>query len=171
MGTRGLTKNSPDRIQCTNDYVQSFKAIIGSISHHTSLIIPVCNDALCVYCDASLSGLGGTLCVFRNNTWSPAEFYSRQLTKAEKNYSILDLEAAALLATVEHFRYLLAGRYFKAFTDHRPLIDIIRGPAPSSRLTRWKIRLMEFHFDLYHVNGEANAVADALSRQSWSPDV
>ncbi len=166
-----LTKNSPDRIQCTNDYVQSFNAIIGSISHHTSLIIPVCNDALCVYCDASLSGLGGTLCVFRNNTWSPAEFYSRQLTKAEKNYSILDLEAAALLATVEHFRYLLAGRYFKAFTDHRPLIDIIRGPAPSSRLTRWKIRLMEFHFDLYHVNGEANAVADALSRQSWSPDV
>ncbi len=74
-------------------------------------------------------GIGGTPCVFRDEHWVPAEFYSRQLSPAEKNYAILDLEAAALLATIEYFRFQLAGRFFKAFTDHRPLVNILSGPA------------------------------------------
>ncbi len=113
-------------------------------------------------------GLGGTLCVFRDDSWIPAKFYSRQLTSVEENYAILDLEAAALLATVEHFRYKLAGRFFKVFTDHRPLVNIIAGTAPSSGLTRWKIRLMEYTFKVHYIEGAANPVADAMSRQSWS---
>ena len=120
-----------------------------------------------MFFDASFGGVGGTLCVYRNKSWIPAEFYSRQLLSTEKNYSILDLEAAALLVSIEHFRYQLAGRFFKVFTDHRPLVNIINGPAPSSRLTRWKIRLLEYDFEIHHVDGIGNPVADALSRQSW----
>ncbi len=167
---RHMTKTCPDKIVCDDDYTVSFHSIIDAISHHSSLVIPNCNDALSVFCDASFLGIGGTLCVFRDDNWIPAEFYSRQLSPAEKNYAILDLEAAALLATIEHFRYQLAGRFFKAFTDHRPLTNILTGQAPSSRLTRWKIRLMENNFEIHHVEGVANPVADALSRQSRSEE-
>ncbi len=165
-----MTKDSPDNILCDDDYDKAFRSIIYAISHHSSLIIPSTNDALCVFTDASFSGVGGTLCVYRNSDWIPAEFYSRQLSKAEKNYSILDLEAAALLATVERFRFHLAGKFFKVFTDHRPLVNIINGQAPSSRLTRWKIRLLEYTFEIQHIDGSGNKVADAMSRQSWPSD-
>ena len=97
-----------------DDYWQAFTSIIDAISRHSSLILPYYNDAFCVYTDASYLGLGGTLCVFRDDSWIPAEFYSRQLTSAEKNYAILDLEAAAHLATVEHWWESVA-RYDRCF--------------------------------------------------------
>ncbi len=55
--------------------------------------------------------------------------------------------ASALLATVHHFHYYLSGVYFKAFTDHKPLINILDGQPPSARFLRWKIKLADYHFD------------------------
>lgn len=163
-----LTKQSPDKIQCTDDFRTSFDFIINSISSFTSLVIPTTNDALCVFTDASYSGVGGSLCVYRHSNWLPCGFYSRQLLPREKNYAAVDLEALALLATVTHFRYFLSGRFFKAFTDHSALVSILDGQPPSARLCRWKLKLLEYHFELCHIKGSANQVADALSRQSWS---
>ncbi len=68
----------------------------------------------------------------------------------ERNYEILDLEAIALLSTVTHFHYYMSGRYFKAFTDNSLLVNIINGQPPSAKLTRWKLRLAEYHFDLIY---------------------
>ncbi len=162
--TPHLTKHKPEHLLCDDDFVTAFELIIGSISSHTSLIIPNSNDVLSVFSDASYAGIiGGTLCVRRDDDWIPASFYSRQLSPAERNYAILGLEATALLATIEHFRLYLAGRFFKVFTDHKPLINIIDGPAPSARLTRWKLRLLEFNFEIQHIRGVANPIADALS--------
>ena len=110
----------------------------------------------------------GTLCVYRDLQWLPCNFYSRQLLPRERNYAIYDLEALALLATIHHFHYYLSGVYFKAFTDHKPLINILNGQPPSARLLRWKIKLSDYHFDIIHIAGEVNSVADALSRQSWT---
>lgn len=166
-----LTKNSPDKLHYDNDFVTAFDSIISSVSHHSALTIPTCNDALCVFTDASCSGIGGSLCVFRDSDWIPCAFYSRQLLPREKNYSIVDLEALALLSTIVHFHFYLSGRFFKAFTDHSALTNIIDGQPPSARLCRWKQKLAEYHFELCYIKGSTNSVADALSRQSWpSPD-
>ncbi len=121
-----------------------------------------------MFSDASYQGIGGSLCVFRNSLWTPCAFYSRQLIPRERNYEILDLEALALLSTVTHCHYNLSGLYFKAFTDHSPLVNIINGQPPPAKLTRWRLRLAEYHFDLLYIKGEANPVANALSRPSWS---
>ncbi len=165
-----LTKNKPDKIHCDHDYVTAFNCIISAVSDHASLVVPNSNDAWCVYCDASYQGIGGALCVFRDDKWMPCSFYSRQLLPRERNYPIIDLEALALLCTVQHFHFYLSGRYFKVFTDHSPLVDIINGQAPSSRLIRWKHKLMDYDFDLHHIEGKDNPLADALSRQSWNYD-
>ncbi len=126
-----------------------------------------------MFADASLNGVGGALCVYRNSSWIPCGFFSRQLLIREKNYAILDLEALALLATIQHFHYYLSGKYFKAFYYRsQTTCQYLNGQPPSSRLLRWKIKVSEYHFDLLHISGEANPIADALSRQSWnsSPD-
>ncbi len=162
-----LTKNSPDHIKHDDDSITAFKSIISSVSHHVSLVIPNVTDSLCVFTDASYKGIGGVLCVFRNESWIPCSFYSRQLLFREKNYPILDLEAAALLAVVRHFHFYLSGRYFKAFVDHSPLINILDGQPPSARLSRWKRVLADYDFDIYYVKGRDNVMADAMSRQDW----
>ncbi len=110
--TPHLTKHKLEHLLCDDDFVTAFELIIGSISSHTSRTVPNSNDVLSVFSDASYAGIGGTLCVRRDDDWIPASFYSRQLSPAERNYGILDLEATALLATIEHFRLDLAGRFF-----------------------------------------------------------
>ena len=55
-------------------------------------------------------GVGGVLNVFRANEEMPMEFYTRQLRKAELNYSATELEAPAVTRAVEHFSHYLYGR-------------------------------------------------------------
>ena len=45
----------------------------------------------------------GVLSVRRDGVELPVTFFSRQFTKAEKNYSVTDLEGLAVVSTVRHF--------------------------------------------------------------------
>lgn len=49
-------------------------------------------------------------------------------------------------------------------TDHKPLIWLANLKEPNSKLIRWKIKLNEYEFNIKHVEGKENKVADALSR-------
>ncbi len=104
--------------------------------------------------------------IYMNSSWTPCSFYSWQLQPRETKYAAVDLEVLALLNSVRHFLFYLSGRFFKVFTDHKALVDIIAGNPPSSRLSRWKEKLSEYRFDLIHVSGKNSPVAEALSRQS-----
>ena len=53
--------------------------------------------------------------------WQPFAFFSRQLTSRELRYSAFDRELLGLWLAVRHFRFLLEGRQFTAFVDHKPL--------------------------------------------------
>ncbi len=57
------------------------------------------------------------VCVFTGMTVGYL-YYSRQLIAREKNYPIVELEALAVLATVEQFRFYLSG-------DHSLFTQII----------------------------------------------
>ncbi len=117
------------------------KVFHSSITHHTSLVIPNCDEARCVFSDASLCGIGGVLCVSRFQCWVPCSFFSRQLLPREQKFAATELEALALLETVEHFKLYLAGRDFAAYTDHQALLGILEGVPSSAKLTRWKHKL------------------------------
>ncbi|GKT29858.1 hypothetical protein ADUPG1_001280, partial [Aduncisulcus paluster] len=47
-------------------------------------------------------------------------------------------------------------------TDHRNLVYLQK--APNAKLTRWRLRLEEFEFEIEHVPGKDNIIADVLSR-------
>ncbi len=152
-----LRRTSPDTLPWNDDHDVSYSSIITAIINHSSLIIPNSGEVRCVFSDASTTGIGGALCVCRNN-------YMDALL-------ILELEALALLETVEQFRLYLAGRQFKAFTDHQALSGILDGVQLSSKLTRWKWKLADYDIAIEHIKGLHNHIADSLSRQGWSePD-
>ncbi len=133
------------------------------------LIIPAPADALCVFVDASTTGVGGVLCVSRDDTWMPTAFYSRQLQKRETKFSATELEALALLATVEHFSYYLRVREFVAYTEYHIALTHLMDKTPiSNKLHRWKERLSLFDVNIVYLPGSKNLLADALSRQGWS---
>jgi hypothetical protein len=93
-------------------------------------------------------------------------FYSRKLTAAETRYSTFDRELVACVAAIRHFRFLLEGREFFIWTDHKPLTFALHrvSDAWSARVQRNLAYIAEFTSDLRHVPGQSNVVADSLSR-------
>ena len=74
------------------------------------LCIPVDSDVLSIVTDALGRGIGGVLQVQRDEAWQSAAYYSRQLRGTEHRYSATELEALALVETIQHFGYCLYGR-------------------------------------------------------------
>ena len=65
---------------------------------------------------------------------------------------------------VNHFRPYLYGRKFTLVTDHKPLVWFQNNKDPCSRLSRWRLKLAEYDFDVVYKAGKMNVNADALSR-------
>jgi len=49
-------------------------------------------------------------------------------------------------------------------TDHKPLIWLFSVNDAGSRLIRWRLKLEEYNYEIIHKAEQANANADALSR-------
>ncbi len=82
--------------------------------------LPDYNQPFILATDASGTGIGAVLS--QANISGPPErvisYYSRSLSPAERNYSITELEALAMVKAIEHYRPYLFGRKFTVVTDH-----------------------------------------------------
>ena len=56
------------------------------------------------------------------------------------------------------------GRKFTLVTDHKPHVWFQNSKDPSSRVSRWRLKLTEYDFDVVHKARKMNVNADALSR-------
>jgi hypothetical protein len=122
-------------------------------------------NALVLSCDASGTALGSVLEQFdEEGVLRPVAYYSRRFLKAECNYISYERECLAVVSSIQHFRYLLHGRFFTVYTDNSAVTAIFRARDPVGRIARWIYILSEYDFDLKHRAGKENHVADALSR-------
>lgn len=117
--------------------------------------------------DASSYAIGSVLC---NGDNKPVAYASRNLNQAEIRYPTIEKELLAIVWSVKYFRPYLYGRQFVIRTDHRPLIYLFNMTNPSSRLTKFRLALEEYMFEIEYVKGRDNAAADALSRIRMSSD-
>jgi transposase InsO family protein len=118
-----------------------------------------------VHTDASNYGVGAMLTQSIDGKEHPIAYMSRSLTPAEKNFSITEREALAVIVALEHWRcYLENGQPFTVFTDHSALKWFLSINNPTGRLARWGVRLSAFNFELKHRRGVDNVIPDALSR-------
>lgn len=111
--------------------------------------------------DASGFAIGSVLC---NQDHRPVAYASRTLNKAEINYPTIEKELLSVVWSIKYFRPYLYGRKFIIETDHRPLIYLFNMSNPSSRLTKFRLLLEEYDFEIHYVKGKENVAADALSR-------
>jgi hypothetical protein len=75
-----------------------------------------------------------------------------------------DLELAAIVHALKMWRHYLLGRKFVLMTDHCGLRYLFDQPKLNARQARWMALLNEFDFEIKHIKGKENRVADALSR-------
>ena len=107
--------------------------------------------------------------MYPDQSVKPIVYVSRALSSAESHYSQVEREALAIVFAVKRLHQYVYGRLFTLRTDHKPLMKTF-GPYESlaktaaSRLQRWAIILSEYDFDLQHIHGKENVVADCLSR-------
>lgn len=121
-------------------------------------------DDVVVKTDASVVGLAGILTQRRDGLWKIVACFSRKTNDAEKNYSPTELEALAIVATLEHFRHYLLGKQFLILTDHCALCSFDRKLSKNARLQRWKWSLQEYDFKIKYVKGNEQCDVDCLSR-------
>jgi hypothetical protein len=84
---------------------------------------------------------------------------SRALSSQEQNWTTIEREYFAILATIKQYEYLLRNK-FHPHTDYRNLIFLMIPPLPT--VLRWKLAIQEYYFMVYHIEVAANVVADAF---------
>jgi hypothetical protein len=63
------------------------------------------------------------------------------------------------------WRHYLMGRKFELRTDHRGLKHLFRQPTLNARKIGWMKFITEYDFEIKHIKGKENQVADALNRR------
>lgn len=114
--------------------------------------------------DACDKACGAVLSQDHDGHDKPITYISRTFKKGEVNKPIIGKELLAIHFAVTVLRPYVYGHEFTVYSDHKPLLYLYKMKNPSSRLTRIRLELEEYKFEIIHIPGKENVVADALSR-------
>ena len=132
-----------------------------------TLKIPDAEGDFVLETDASNVGIGACLLQpDENGNERPVGYYSKALNSAQRNYAIYKLEFFALYQAVKHFAvYLAFLKHFKVRVDNQALRFWRTAEFPPGDVrAKWKAFLDPFRFDIEHLAGDLNTIADAISR-------
>ncbi len=122
-----------------------------------------------IRCDSSKFGQGAVLFQFDSECREHVIAYaSRKYSLSERNWATFQQEASAIVWALEKFHEFIGGHEVTIQTDHKNLSWISKSIMP--QLTRWRLRLQEFHFTVEFIPGRLNTCSDGLSRLQIDDD-
>lgn len=160
--TQCLKKGS--KIKLDENYTNCFEHCKTLLTNDPILQYPDFTRDFILTTDASNVAIGAILSQGTKTSNKPIAYASRTLNSSELNYSTIEKELLAIVWATKYFRPYLYGRKFLILTDHRPLQWVVNLKDPSSRLTRWRLKLSEYDYRVDYLQGKCNTNADALSR-------
>eukprot|EP00253_Pinus_taeda_P015626 PITA_15626 len=140
----------------------SFQLLNWKIIKRLILRLPDFNKLFQARCDASGTAIGVVL----NQEDRPMEFFSEKLNDSRQKYSSCDKEFYAVVQALKHWRHYLLGNEFVLFSDNSALQYVMQQHKLNHKHTKWVEYLQSFTFMLKHISGQANKVADSLSRRA-----
>ena len=93
-------------------------------------------------------------------------YASRQLNVHEKNYPTHDLELVSVVFSLKILRHYFYGVHVNIFMDHKSLQYVFTQKELNLRQRRWLELLKNYYMSILNHLGNANVVADTLSRLS-----
>ena len=126
--------------------------------------------SLFLTCDASPYGVKAVVSHrVADSEERPVAYASRTLSVAEKKYAQIEKEGLAVMFGLQKFHKYLYGRKFTIYTDHKPLVGLLREgvlipPMVSARVQRWGLKLSNYDYCLKYRAGRNLSNADCLSR-------
>ena len=165
-----------DRINWTPQGHYAWDKIMQAVRNAKLLYNPTRNGRFCIKTDASKYGLGAVLYQrqFEPKTnkwrWVIIDMYSAVIKEDLRKSHSMTQEALAIVRACEHWQFHLIKRKFLISCDNKPIVHIFDENNPDYsattrvQLARLRTQLNGYHFDIAHVPGVANELADGLSR-------
>ncbi|CAI5778126.1 Hypothetical predicted protein [Podarcis lilfordi] len=167
--TNRCEKSLPVKVDWTEECQRAFDLLKHALVSSQVMLAPDQRRPFVVQTDASQTGLGAVLLQEdQEGNWRPVVYLSKKLITREQNYSAIEKECFALVWALTKLRSYLWGNIFEVQTDHSPLCWLERVKASNQKLLRWSLALQDFQFNVTHIAGKDNVVADTLSRMYQS---
>lgn len=149
----------------TSETREAFKRLKSMLAERPILTLYKAEAEHEVHTDASSHGVAGILFQREQQTpLQPVAYYSRSTTPIESKYHSYELEALAVVESLERFKYYLLHKKFKIVTDCNSLKLTQEKKNLIPRIARWWLRISEFEYELEYRSGSKLAHVDALSR-------
>jgi transposase InsO family protein len=139
-----------------------YRNVKNQVANCPALYFITSDGEVVVMTDASDFGIGAYIYQVVDGKERPIIFLSKALHGAQLNWSTIEKEAYAIFYTLKTHDHLLRDIKFTLKTDHKNLTYI--NLESSQKVRRWKLFLQDFNFQMEHVAGVNNSVADAFSR-------
>jgi len=150
------------RLVWNPDMIEKFNNVKNKMATLPKLYFINETGPVILYTDASDYGIGAYVAQIVDEVERPIAFMSKALSGPEKNWTTIEKECYAIYAALNKFEYLLRDIKFTLKTDHANLLYL--NVPPSTKVLRWKLAIQEYDFDIEHLPGALNVVADGFSR-------
>ncbi|KAI4905005.1 hypothetical protein NFI96_003630 [Prochilodus magdalenae] len=147
---------------------RAFQLLRAALVSAPVLALPRAGCPFIVDTDASNFGIGAVLSQEHEGQERVLAYFSRGLSKPERNYCVTRRELLAVVAGLKRFRPYLYGTPFTLRTDHASLTWLMHFKEPEGQMARWLTTLQEYQFQIVHREGKKHNNADALSRRPCS---
>ncbi|GFX50477.1 retrovirus-related Pol polyprotein from transposon 17.6 [Trichonephila clavipes] len=147
-------------VDCNN----AFNKLKDVLTFAPILAYPEIGKQFILDTDASHESIGAVLSQEIDGQERVIAYFSKCLSKPERNYCVTRKELLAVVKAVEHHPYLY-GRRFLLRTDHASLTWLLNFKNSEGQIARWIQRLQEYGVESRHRKGSAHGNADALLRR------
>jgi hypothetical protein len=144
----------------TSEREERFQELKYLLTHASVMKIVDPNNDFLVCTDACKEGLRG----FLMKEGHVICYESRKLNEHEINYVTRDLELVVIVHSLKMSRHYFLGRRFLIMIENCGLRRLFDQPKLNARKSRWMDLLSEFDFEIKHIKGKENRVADDLRR-------
>ncbi|GFU10206.1 retrovirus-related Pol polyprotein from transposon 17.6 [Trichonephila clavipes] len=156
---------SKQKFQWTKECEDSFLQLKEALTSSPILIYPQPDKPFILDTDASNESVVAVLSQEIDGQERVVAYWSKCLSKPERNYCVTRKELLAIVKAIEHFHHYLYGQKFLLRTDHASLTWLMNFRNTEGQVARWIQRLNEYYFDIRHRKGSSHGNADALSRR------
>lgn len=117
-----------------------------------------------LHTDACSHGLSGILLQVMEDGLHAISYFSRKTSPVENKKYSYELEALAVVESVERYRKYLLGRKFTIVTDCEAVKKTVEKRQMLPVVGKWLLKLQEYDYKLVHRKGEKMKHVDCLSR-------